>query len=240
MICKMSRSIWVFSAVIVVAVAAGEIAAQQTMPRLLHPGTFFESQLEAGIEGEWLALVRYGSRDELESREVIVRPMPDNDNPLLNGIEITVRGLEQDPYALFLIRGIANVSPAAVREARINCDCALPADLALERRVHLSLDGQEYDLEVNPLDRTRSLDRASTVTLRSGDKRQVLYQPSDEPDDTSWPILWAGDLDRDGRLDLYLDLSWKYSVSRRVLFLSSAAAGDSLVGEAAVFQTTGA
>jgi hypothetical protein len=243
MICKMSRSVWVLLAVMVVAVAVCATAAQQTLrPRLLHPGTFFESQIEAGIEGEWLALVRYGSRDELERREVIVRRMPDNDNPLLNGIEIAVRGLEQEQHAVFLIRGIANVGPAAVHEARIACgDCALPdPDIAVERQVHLSLDGKDYDLEVNPLDKTRSLDRASTVTLRSGDKRQVLYQLPDEPDEPSWPILWAGDLDRDGRLDLYLDLSWKYSVSRRVLFLSSAASGDSLVGEAVVFQTTGA
>jgi hypothetical protein len=243
MICKMNRSVAVLAIVMILAVAAGEIPAQRTArPRLLHPGSFFESQIEAGIEGEWLALVRYGSRDELEPREVAVRRTPDKDDPALNEIEIIVRGLEQEPYAVFLIRGVGNVGPAAVREARIECgDCALPEpDLAVQRQIHLSLDGKDYDLEVNPLDKTQSLDRASIVTLRSGDKRQALYRLSDEPDEPAWPILWAGDLDRDGRLDLYMDLSWKYSVSRRVLFLSSAASGDDLVGEAVVFQTTGA
>jgi hypothetical protein len=239
----MNRSVGLLTIVTVLAVAAGEIAAQRPVrPRLLHPGTFFESQIEAGIEGQWLALVRYGSRDELEPREVITRRMPDKDDPALNGIEIIVRGLEQEPHAVFLIQGVGNVGPASVREARIECgDCPLPdPDLAVQRQVHLSLDGKDYDLEVNPLDKTRSLDRMSVVTLRSGDRRQILYQLSDEPDEPAWPVLWAGDLDRDGRLDLYLDLSWKYSVSRRVLFLSSAASGDNLVGEAVVFQTTGA
>src|SRR5262245_21156267 len=113
---------------VAVVLAAIQIAGQQvSQPRLLHPGTFFESQIEAGIEGAWLALVRYGSRDELEPREVTVRRMPDKDDPVLNGVEILVRGLEQEPHAVFLVRGVGALAPAVVREARIECDrCALP------------------------------------------------------------------------------------------------------------------
>jgi hypothetical protein len=239
---KQSR-VWIPLTLAVIALAAAEIAGQQaSQPRLLHPGTFYESQIEAGIEGQWLALVPYGSRDELESREVTVRRIPDKDDPILNEVEILVRGLEQEPHTVFLVRGVAALAPAVVREARIECgSCALPEpDLVIERQVRLSLDGKNYDLEVNPLDKTQTLDRTSILTLRSGDRRQVLYRFSDEPDEPSWPVLWAGDLDRDGRLDLYMDLSRKYSMSRRVLFLSSKAAGNDLVGEAAVFETTGA
>ena len=58
-------------------------------------------------------------------------------------------------------------------------------------------------------------------------------------DEAQWVLLWAGDLDGDGRLDLYMNLSTHYNVSARRLFLSSAAASGALVREVAVFQTTG-
>jgi len=236
------NQVWILLALLVTALASAEIAGLQAARlRLLHPGTFFENQIEASVEGEWLALVRYGSRDELEPREVTARRVPDKDDPFLNELEILVRGLEQEPHAVFMVRGVAALAPGVVPEARIECGrCALPEpDLAVERQVRLSLDGKTYELEVDPIDVTRPLDRASIVTLRSAGKQQVLYRLPDEPDELSWPVLWAGDLDRDGRLDLYVDLSRKYSVSRRVLFLSSAASEDGLVGEAAVFETVG-
>ena len=46
-------------------------------------------------------------------------------------------------------------------------------------------------------------------------------------------ILWAGDIDRDGKLDLLLDLTDHYNVSIPTLFLSSEAAEDELVAEVA-------
>jgi hypothetical protein len=243
MIRVMKHRVWILLAFVLTASAEGKIPGQQpAAAHLLHPGTFFENQIERGVEGEWLALVMYGSRDELEPREVTVRRSPDKDEPLLNEVDIQVRGLEQEPHAVFLVRGVAGLVPSIVREAQFSCgDCALPEpDLATQRQIRLSLDGTSYDLQVNPANKTQPLDRMSTVTLTSGNNQQVLYRFSDEPDEPSLLVLWAGDLDRDGRLDLYMDLSRKYSVSRRVLFLSSAATGDVLVGEAAVFETTGA
>jgi len=52
-------------------------------------------------------------------------------------------------------------------------------------------------------------------------------------------LLWAGDLDRDQKLDLLLDLRRSYVGNIYVLFLSSLASGDSLVGRAAEFATMG-
>lgn len=44
-----------------------------------------------------------------------------------------------------------------------------------------------------------------------------------DTDDGSWQVLWAGDLDRDGRLDLLVAATRKYSVGQEWLFLSSMA-----------------
>ncbi|MDT0632806.1 hypothetical protein RQM47_12670 [Rubrivirga sp. S365] len=52
-------------------------------------------------------------------------------------------------------------------------------------------------------------------------------------------LLWAGDLDGDGRLDLLLDEADHYVVSRPALYLSSAAPPGALVGRAGRHRTSG-
>jgi hypothetical protein len=52
-------------------------------------------------------------------------------------------------------------------------------------------------------------------------------------------IIWAGDLDRDGKLDLLLNLTTHYNSTRLALFLSSVAKGSSLVEMVAELSTTG-
>jgi hypothetical protein len=52
-------------------------------------------------------------------------------------------------------------------------------------------------------------------------------------------VLFAGDLDRDGRPDLVIDLTDHYNVARPTLLLSSQAAAGQLVGVAAVFESVG-
>lgn len=58
-------------------------------------------------------------------------------------------------------------------------------------------------------------------------------------DDAAAALLFAGDLDRDGRLDLIFDTSDHYNVSRPTLFLSSQAASGELVHQVAQFESTG-
>lgn len=58
-------------------------------------------------------------------------------------------------------------------------------------------------------------------------------------DDGTLALHWAGDLDRDGRLDLVLDASPHYNMTRLQLWLSSAAVESAPLGLAAEHQTTG-
>lgn len=58
-------------------------------------------------------------------------------------------------------------------------------------------------------------------------------------DDCGWGIYWAGDLDGDGKLDLYLDLANHYNVGQYRLFLSSPAEKGKLVKEVANFRFVG-
>ena len=58
-------------------------------------------------------------------------------------------------------------------------------------------------------------------------------------DDAMPRLLFAGDLDRDGRLDLIFDITDHYNVSRPTLFLSSGAADGKPLRAAARYESVG-
>ena len=74
------------------------------------------------------------------------------------------------------------------------------------------------------------------ITLTCKDKKQVIWdiqKPSpNEPffDEPAFSILWAGDQDGDGKIDLKMNLSAKYSCQKIVLLLSTKAKPGDLVG----------
>lgn len=72
------------------------------------------------------------------------------------------------------------------------------------------------------------------IDLVCGKCKQRLWTwDGDLWDEPSLKVLGAGDFDRDGRIDLDMELSPKYSMVGRVLFLSSKAEKGQLVGVAA-------
>ena len=81
----------------------------------------------------------------------------------------------------------------------------------------------------------------AVLSLTSGATTQTLFDIKNLPTDFScdephFEIHWAGDLDRDGKLDLVATLSQKYSYHPRQLFLSSAARQGDLVAEVARYE----
>ncbi len=70
-------------------------------------------------------------------------------------------------------------------------------------------------------------------------KRQVVLTIPELQADATPRLVWAGDLDRDGKLDLLFDATYHYNVSLLVLYLSSAAKEGELVGRVAEWKTTG-
>ena len=81
----------------------------------------------------------------------------------------------------------------------------------------------------------RPLDGRMAVILVSGELRQQLAVVDPCCNDAGPTIVWAGDLDRDDKLDLLMNLSGHYAGSVLGLFLSSAAGKGELVGQVARF-----
>ncbi len=110
--------------------------------------------------------------------------------------------------------------------------------------ISLRLGETEYVLKgtggENPVKcRDHSFPKNAKLVLVSGKVEQVLYSLDDCGNDPNWYLLWAGDLDRDGKLDLYASVNQHYNVSERRLFLSSQAKKGELVKEVAEFVTSG-
>lgn len=76
------------------------------------------------------------------------------------------------------------------------------------------------------------------LSLISQGTSQPLFDYSEEFDNNA-TIVWIGDLDRDGRLDLIVDASDHYNVGELRLYLSGRARSGSLVKLVASRRTTG-
>ncbi len=97
-------------------------------------------------------------------------------------------------------------------------------------RIELSEDGKDGDVEYGP---RQALVEMSASSALSAAPDIVLG------DDATPHVIFAGDLDRDGRLDLIFDTSDHYNLSHPVLFLSGAAEGDELLHAVAEHDAVG-
>jgi len=105
---------------------------------------------------------------------------------------------------------------------------------------NFEFSGEKYFLKVeNVLNKEEFLTKGSKLVLSKNGTEQILSYLKDGCNDCFWELYWVGDLDRDGKLDFYFDLSWHYNVIDRKLFLSSKAEKGKLVKYVANFWTNG-
>lgn len=97
-------------------------------------------------------------------------------------------------------------------------------------RIELSEDGKDGDVERGP---------RQTLTEMTGTSALSAAPDIFLGDDASPHVIFAGDLDRDGRLDLIFETSNHYNLSHPVLFLSGAAKGGELLHAVAEHDAVG-
>jgi hypothetical protein len=209
--------------------------------RLLSTGTFHGDELTARSGEVWLGLFPTASGYALRPTTLKVKAVPDplaeseNDR---SGKEVTVSDAREP---LFLVKAAGRLRPRAVPTAfagDMSLEAGSPLRLALHGTEYLLIvDGERAsEIEQSPSD--SGLPQRAKLILGAGAITQQLFAMTSH-DEASWQLLWAGDLDGDGKLDLFLDLSTHYNVSTRRLFLSTAAKKGQAVGEVAIFETVG-
>ena len=107
----------------------------------------------------------------------------------------------------------------------------------------LEVDTAEYEIKIIGDEGEKcwpdGLPKNAKLVLTSGNTSQTLYTLQECGSDPGWSLIWAGDLDKDGKLDLYVTVNQHYNFMERKLFLSSQADERQLVAEVAEFVTSG-
>jgi hypothetical protein len=184
---------------------------------------FWRKEDAAAWDGTgWLGWSR--GADTLQPVRLVVRDRPKRFPEDEDAVTV-----ESRPEVTWAVRCIPGLRAGTIHNAVVGNH-----DLHYQGPLDVSLGKRQYQLRLQA--KAPSLADAEVI-LTHGGRTQVLYSADGFADDPHFDIEWAGDLDADGKLDLIVNLSRKYSVHPHRLLLSSKASGTQLVGQAAVFIT---
>lgn len=192
-------------------------AAVETPGRLLVPGSVVDAADAAKTGDVWLCIGREGTL--IRARRCPIAMEPEAEDGFGQPLDAAKMG---EP--LFLVTGVEGlregdvptITSEEVKLSKVGASVTLGADGAV-----LSVSGREGDYE---------------IAFSVGGKRQVLARTTmlDDINMGRPALLWAGDLDHDGKVDLLMDVSGHYSSMELRLYLSSRAAPEELVREVAL------
>jgi len=249
---------YLFVAVIITAIAVansngpccyGAAPAQ----KLLMTGHFHGDEVQAKSGEIWLGLFRTRNGG-YELRNTKIKVDREYDGIVDFGdkeVKTTGKALSVphgDP--IFLVRGLSELKPGRVATAAptqpYRKSEALDRHLTCGQTITLKFKNQCARLIVSgrPVKDKDGYDWQSfgyKVTLQCTGRSQVIYGSDDchVYIDGSPSLIWAGDLDGDGRIDLFIDMTNHYNVSAPTLFLSSKAGRGRQVKKVAGFWCCG-
>ncbi len=208
-------------------------ALRQPEVQILQVGEFF-CEITAEPNEVWLGLYPTKSGYTLMPTTVRVDAFYDptitEDENATGATRVSVQG-QNTP--VFLITGLDSIKAGMVKTL-FSGRLPLPLGSALE----FSLDnGVNYYLAAFEGVKCNSGTAAYTVELVQDNRSQVICTSDTTSAAVSY-LLWAGDLDRDGQLDMLIDTTCDYNASGPALFLSSLAKHGSLLEKVARFETT--
>ncbi len=171
----------------------------------------------------------------------------------------TVSVPDIDGEVLFLFRGLENVKEGPIKTVFFGDKCFFPGESFTFSSENLGDNNRKkprsewYDWKVGAYGTASNVNFAGEIRhdrlyfneydmyVYSENKTQILCSTIDVEYDLYRPaLLWAGDLDGDGKLDLYYDMEiYHYVTTHHELFLSSFADDDEFVKKAAIYHNTG-
>ncbi|MBX9951258.1 MAG: hypothetical protein K2Y39_18970 [Candidatus Obscuribacterales bacterium] len=106
-------------------------------------------------------------------------------------------------------------------------------------KTKLNVGAKESTLTVSGTKKDSEWRNQYKIVLETEGVKQTVYERK-EVSDSSFPsLLWAGDLDGDGKLDLIMDMTNNYNVRDVTLFLSTKAKQGKLVEKIVSHVSTG-
>jgi hypothetical protein len=222
--------------------AVGQVARLPKVQVLETGGVFHGDEVKARNGERWLGLYVTKSGSQLVESILTVRRAVDE---IVDEVPGQMTGktvsVNRSTEPVFLLKGAHGLQPRSVTTI-FWVTGETHYSLAEHQSVKLRLGKLEYQLKLvgeRPSDAAGVLPPKPRLLLSLGKTTQTLRKLSHDNEDGGWELIWAGDLDGDGRLDLYANLPYHYNVSQRKLFLSSHAQPGQLVREVGEFVTTG-
>jgi hypothetical protein len=202
---------------------------------ILEPGLFHADEVPdvTGFQftGLFLQDGKYLLAPAAVNVEPAMDPIVDEENGKMTGHDVKISGPGE---AVFALKG----NPFA-RLGEVVALSSAPTNDLIENPRTLQFMNSTYTLATTNAAPADQGYMGAQLMLTADGVAQMLYQLPENPDMPSWSLLWAGDLDGDSKLDLYLDVSHHYNVSEKRLFLSSLAKPGQLVGELGKLRTVG-
>jgi hypothetical protein len=216
---------------------------------ILHPGTYHSHEVDPAQQGTWFGLVEVSDGLELRQVEVRIskafdgiRDSSKSDSSTWSGRKVSTT---KEESLVLLIRGLPDLKAGPVKTWFCGRTEVLP-ELSLRigqfgrtYRVLLSAKG---DIR-NPSSQLSGIDN---YTLRLNVYKEGEWKSQDlvagrymSPVEDSIALLWAGDLDNDGKPDFLIDTGGHYNVTEYKLYLSSCAKEGELVSCVACFRRVG-
>jgi len=206
---------------------------------LLQVGSFHGDEVVATTGESWLALYTGAPSSHLERTEITVATVRDgildDEKGTRTGKRVTVLG---DKKPLFLLKNAKSLKPGKVTTIFDYTTHSENENVSMvngfEQKIHAF--GGKYLLKVVgvPSSENQEIKMSRLVLVSNGIGQTIRLGASE-----NWKLLWAGDLDNDGKLDFYADLSDHYNASMPTLFLSSMAEKGELVKAVAGIRTLG-
>jgi hypothetical protein len=188
--------------------------------------------LEAGVydkiiidDGEvWLGVYPAQDRATVRTCKLRVRtiPNPDDDQAKATKVESATNG-----PPLFLLKGTPAVKPGNVTSLYTNrgYDAPETVTVTLQNKKYVLRLAEGKEADGFPVLRLKLKLGAKEMELGKCPARDAIYP------------VWAGDLDADGRLDVYLRIEHHNYMTEQILYLSSAdTTGKALTARAAILR----
>jgi len=189
--------------------------------RIISTGSFHGNEIKARDGETWFGLYEFGSGCFLQPTELLIEsvhdPLLDRDDAM-TGRMVSAVGQEVEP--LFLLRPINGVfQEGPIPTVLVNSPVLLP-----DTTITLGDYGYLFTTDKG-------------LFLSDGETIQRLSSVYPESHGEQVSVVWAGDLDADGLVDVIVDDQAHYAyVMNLILFLSSEADPGSLVKEVATFS----
>jgi len=210
--------------------------------KLLETGEGFHGDQVNAKSGEmWLGLFKDEEKYFLRNTKLKISRVHDvvvdEDETIKTGKSVFT---DYKAKAVFLLKNAKTLSKGEVETVFFSDDIGEKTELKNGSRKEFEFNGERYVLTVeNKIQSDEFLGKGSKLTLARNGKEQILNYLKDGCNDCYWNLHWVGDIDQDGKLDFYFDLSWHYNVIDKKLFLSSQADDGKLVKHVANFWTNG-